>query len=150
MAYQHKQLGFILITVFVITFLFLVDLLTLSIIFWHDVMPPYVNPLLIALTLLVIILAVLFSSLTIKVSGDQLIWHYTLGFWKKQVALSDIAEARKVRNKWWYGWGIRKIPGGWLYNVSGLDAVEVKLGNGRLIRLGTDEAGKLLAAITHK
>ena len=147
MAYQHKQLGFILITVFVIVFLFLVDLLTLSIIFWHDSLPAYVTPLLIAATILIIIAGDLFSSMTIRIEDEHLIWHFGFGFWKNRVQLNEIRSSEPVRNKWWYGWGIRKIPGGWLYNVSGLDAVEFSLENGRLFRLGSDETDKLLTAV---
>ena len=55
--------------------------------------------------------------------------------------------AEKVRNKWYYGFGIRLIPGGQMYNVAGLDAVELKLTNGRVFRVGTDESDKLLTAI---
>ena len=31
-----------------------------------------------------------------------------------------------VRNKWWHGWGVRWVPGGSMYNVWGLDAVELR------------------------
>jgi len=55
-----------------------------------------------------------------------------------------------VRNQWWWGWGIRLIPGGWLYNVSGLDAVELKMKNGRIFRIGTDEAQRLAEFIQAK
>jgi hypothetical protein len=46
-----------------------------------------------------------------------------------------------------YGWGIRWIPGGWLWNVSGLDGVELVLVNNRRFRVGTDEPEQLAAAI---
>ena len=52
-----------------------------------------------------------------------------------------------MRNLWYYGWGIRYTPHGWLFNVSGLDAVELELKNGRTWRVGTDEPVELLAAI---
>jgi hypothetical protein len=52
-----------------------------------------------------------------------------------------------VRNKWWYGWGIRLTPHGWLFNVGGLDAVELELASGRKFRIGTDEPQGLLNAI---
>jgi hypothetical protein len=55
-----------------------------------------------------------------------------------------------VKNQWWWGWGIRLIPGGWLYNVSGLDAVELKMKNGRVYRIGTDEPRKLAEFIQAK
>ena len=78
---------------------------------------------------------------------QHLSWFFGPGFWKKSIELSQIHSVQSVRNKWWYGWGIRKIPNGWLYNVSGLQAVEVLFGDGQLVRLGTDEPEKLITAI---
>lgn len=147
MDYHHKQLGFVLISVFVIVFLFLVDLLVLSIIFWHDQVPAFANVLLIIATLAVVVLAVLFSSMTIAINDGELIWHFSLGFWKNRIPLHHIAACAPVQNKWWYGWGIHRVAGGWLYNVSGFEAAELRLTDGRLIRLGSDEVGKLIAAI---
>ena len=46
------------------------------------------------------------------------------------------------------GWGIRKVVGGWMFNVAGLDAVELGLSKGGLFRIGTDEPDQLLEAIT--
>jgi len=52
-----------------------------------------------------------------------------------------------VRNKWWYGLGIRLTPHGWLYNVSGLDAIEIVRRSGKTFRVGTDEPKALAAAL---
>jgi len=52
-----------------------------------------------------------------------------------------------VHNHWYYGRGIKLTPHGWLFNVSGFDAVEIQLKNGRKYRIGTDEPDALLAAI---
>ena len=72
-----------------------------------------------------------------------------LGFgWpKKVVALDDIVSVREVRNSWWQGWGIRRITNGWMYNVWGLDAVEVEVGGGTGFRIGTDDSERLAAAL---
>src|SRR5690606_1203315 len=94
-----------------------------------------------ALTLL------LFATLTVRVTEDAIAIAFGLGIVRKRFALADVQDARAVRNRWWYGWGIRRIPGGWLYNVAGLDAVELRLASGRTVRIGTDEPERLLAAI---
>ena len=41
-------------------------------------------------------------------------------------------------------------PRMWIYNVAGLDAVEIKLRNGKTYRVGTDEPKKLEQAILRK
>ena len=53
-----------------------------------------------------------------------------------------------MRNKWWYGWGLRWIPGGSMYNVWGFDAVELELRSGKVFRIGSDEPDALLAALS--
>ncbi len=66
---------------------------------------------------------------------------------RERFALTDIKTARAVRNSPVYGWGIRYIPQGRLWNVWGLDAVELQLANGRRFRIGTDEPQALLDAL---
>lgn len=93
------------------------------------------------------IFAVLFSTLTVKVNSDEISWYFGFGFLKKTVAVQDIVKAESVRNRLWYGFGIRSLGNGWLYNVSGLDAVELFLPENKRVRVGTDEPERLLAAI---
>lgn len=94
----------------------------------------------------VLILA-LFHGLTVRVSSDWIDLSFGIGIIRKRIAIKDIESSSDVKNRWYYGWGIRRIQSGWMFNVSGLDAVEVKLGNGRRFRIGTDEPGRLLKAI---
>lgn len=91
--------------------------------------------------------AYLFSGLTVRVDHTSVAIRFGPGLIRKSFSLSDIASCGPVRNRWWYGWGIRKIPGGWLYNVSGLDAVELQMKDGRVYRIGTDEPRALADAI---
>ena len=89
----------------------------------------------------------LFSSLTVEVTPTELKWSFGPGFWKKRIVRTDIADAAATRSKWWYGWGIRITPQGWLYNVHGLDAVAVTNHNGKTVLIGTDEPDALLDAL---
>jgi hypothetical protein len=92
-------------------------------------------------------LAVLFCALTVDISGNELRWYFGPGFWSYRLALDDIQTVAIVRNHWWNGWGIRAAPGFTLYNVSGLDAVELKLKSGEIRRIGTDDPQGLAAAL---
>ena len=38
---------------------------------------------------------------------------------------------------------------GWLYNVSGMEAVEIALRSGKMLRIGSDEASVLADALLH-
>ena len=93
------------------------------------------------------LVAVLFSSMTISVDDEHLRWYFGPGFWRKSLALADIESSARIRTRWFYGLGIRRIPSGWLYCVSGLDAVELRLLNGKTVSLGTDDADRLLRAL---
>ena len=65
-----------------------------------------------------------------------------MGLICKKVRLAEIAECEPIRIRWWYGWGIHLTPYGWLYNVSGLDAVAITLRDGRKFALGTDDPAR--------
>lgn len=98
-------------------------------------------------SLVLVLVGWLFSSIAVEVTPDALHWHFGPGFWKKRIARGEIAGASPIRTKWWYGWGIRITPRGWLYNVSGLDAVAVTNRAGKTTLIGTDEPDALAAAL---
>jgi hypothetical protein len=97
--------------------------------------------------LLAAALAVLFSSMKVSVDSERISLTMGAGIVRKTVPLSQVVSAQTVRNPWYWGWGIRWYPGGWLYNVSGLDAVELELKGGRKLRIGSDEPEKLRSVI---
>lgn len=97
--------------------------------------------------LVVGVIAILFSSLTIKIGEGQIRWFFGPGFWRKSLDYTQIDSAKIIKTKWYNGLGIRLLSTGWLYNVSGLDAVELKLKDGTTVSLGTNEPEKLLEAI---
>jgi hypothetical protein len=96
---------------------------------------------------LLLVGAGLFSTLTITIDNGMLRASFGPGLIRKKVSLAEIASVRPIPVRWWYGWGIHLTPHGWLYNVSGWDAVEITLRNGRRFCLGTDEPQELQAAI---
>jgi hypothetical protein len=91
--------------------------------------------------------AILFSSLTVEVADDELRWRFGLGVLNYRLALDEISDVAIVRNQWWNGWGIRMGPGFRLYNVSGLDAVELRLHSSDIRRIGTDDPEGLVKVL---
>jgi hypothetical protein len=89
----------------------------------------------------------LFSSLTVVVDDRELVLWFGMGLIRKRFDLAEFKSCEPVRNSVAYGWGIHRTPHGWLYNVSGLAAVEVGLSGGSKFRLGTDEPEALCRAI---
>lgn len=94
-----------------------------------------------------VIITAVFWSMTVTVTGEDLAWHFGLGLMRKSVPLAEIESCRPTRTSFWNGWGIHWSPRGWVYNVSGFGAVEVRLKSGKAFRLGTDEAEALAEAI---
>lgn len=94
-----------------------------------------------------LLVLLLFSSLTVRVDRETVELRFGIGLIRKRFATGRIVQAIPVRNAWWYGWGIHLTPHGWLFNVAGLDAVELLMGDGRTYRIGTDEPEALAAAV---
>lgn len=100
------------------------------------------------LLLIIAPVVLVFSALTVEVDGDAIRLRFGVGLVRKRIPLRDVKSWREIRNPWYSGWGIRLLPGGVLWNVSGFDAVELALGDGKRFRIGTDEPAALTAAIT--
>ena len=91
-----------------------------------------------------------FRNLTVEVDDMSIRIRFGIGWIKKEFRLEDIISAEVVRNCWMYGWGVRNIGNGWLYNVAGLDAVELELKSGKRARIGTDEPQALTSEISQR
>ena len=105
------------------------------------------QPVAIALPAIIVAVLALFYRLTVTVDADAIRCAFGIGLISRTIPLDRVKDAQRVRNRWYYGWGIRRVPGAWMFNVSGLDAVEVTLEGGKRFRIGTDDPEGLLAAI---
>ena len=142
--YHHKQTGWVMLIGFGLTFL---TLLILSIF-----LATHVSALSALITFFsaaaIVVLLALFSSMTVEINDDKLSWYFGPRFWKKTVSLAEIEDATPIQTKWYWGYGIKFFgPDRWLYNVSGLEAVEIKLKSGGWIRIGTDDATGLVKSL---
>ncbi|MFL6538626.1 MAG: hypothetical protein ACJ8JD_10665 [Chthoniobacterales bacterium] len=108
--------------------------------------PVTLRPLALVAVLLAAILW-LFRNLTITIDEQKLRAAFGPGLIYRQIPLADIESAIPVQIKWWEGWGIHLSRFGWLYNVSGWDAVAIRLRDGRQLAIGTDQPEELAAAI---
>lgn len=97
--------------------------------------------------LVLALVAAAFGSLTVVVDAEAVTASFGVGLFRKRVWLSEVSGYRPVRSPWYYGYGIRLIPGGWLYNVSGPWAIEFDMRSGGRVRIGTDEPDELAAAL---
>ncbi len=93
------------------------------------------------------VVLLLFSALTVTVTDDSLVAAFGVGLVRKRVRFADVASFSRVRNPWYYGWGIHYFPGGTLYNASGLSAIEFRMSSGRYVRIGTPDPDGLASAL---
>ena len=96
---------------------------------------------------LLLFACLLFYRLVVTVRNEVISISFGIGLIKKRLPVSDIVAVRAVRNKWWFGWGVRVFPGGWLYNIYGLDAVELQMQKSPRYRIGTADPVGLASAI---
>ena len=101
---------------------------------------------LIAAAILLLILF-LFGGLTTRVDAVSLNLSFGIGVIRKSILLKDIESAESVKNRWWYGFGIRLTPHGWMWNMKGLSAVEITYKTGKKFRIGTTNPEGLLTAL---
>ena len=136
-TYRHTQFG----TVFAVIAGAIIMIVALPV--WLAGTPA------VAWLIVILLLGVLalFYNLTVVIDDEHLRIAFGIGLIRKCFPLDQIDSCLPVRNSWFYGWGIRLTPHGWLYNVSGLDAVELKMKSGKTCRIGTDEPAVLAAAL---
>lgn len=90
-----------------------------------------------------------FAWLTVTIDQQYLRIRFGYGLFFKRFLLSDIQQVSIVKNRWYHGWGIHYwMPGKfWIFNVSGFDAIELTMNNGKKYRIGTDEPTTVKMAI---
>lgn len=136
MIYRHTQLGVAILSVLAV-----VGVLVLVM---TAIRPSWISTVSI---LFLVAIAIGFGSLTVEVSTGKLRCWFGPGIARRQFELAAVDSVDVVRNRWFYGWGIRLTPHGWMYNVSGFEAVEIQLASGKKFRIGTDEPQQLQKAI---
>jgi hypothetical protein len=150
MNYKHTQVGYLMLALTLVVLVLFAQAQIQA-----RAEPPSVdsgtNFAVTAIMTLILFTLASFCSLQVIVDEKYLQIKFGYGIYKKKFLISDLVSAKTVKNKWYYGWGIRGWlwPKMWIYNVSGFDAVEIKLKNGKTYRIGTDEPSKLKEAILH-
>jgi hypothetical protein len=88
-----------------------------------------------------------FWGLTVEVTAEAVTLAFGAGLIRRTIPRARIKAVRQVRNAWYWGFGIRVTPHGWMWNIAGLDAVEIEYADGARFRIGTDDPAGLLAAL---
>ena len=146
--YKHTQIGYLILFVTLAVLVFFAWLQITA----RAETPSYdsgTNFAITAIMALILFILASFSTLTIIVDRKFLNIRFGWGIFRKKFSLTEITAVRKVKNHWYYGWGIRVWfwPYMLIYNVSGFDAVEIVMANGSVYRIGTDVPDELESAL---
>lgn len=90
-----------------------------------------------------------FAVLRVRVSDADVSWSFAR-FIGRRVPLADIRGAEVRHSPWYWGWGIRWTPRGWLWRSHGLDVVWLQLTNGKEIGIGSSDPKRLAHAIRER
>lgn len=115
---------------------------------WLLLFAALMTPVLYPVLVLLLVIMFLFHSLTVQIDTESIGLSFGPGLIRKRIPLSEIVSCRPIRNSWLLGFGIRYVFDGWMWNVSGLDAVQLTFADGRHFRIGTDEPEVLSRAIS--
>lgn len=86
----------------------------------------------------------MFSDFKTVIVDNKILLKYGIGLLKKEIDVSRISSVKVVRNKWYYGWGIRYYGRGWMWNYKGLEAVELQFKDRKsTFRIGSGKAEEL-------
>jgi len=101
--------------------------------------------------LILIVSMLFFYQLTIYIDNEYVSFKLGIGLFGKKYKIDSIKSCKSVRNPIWYGAGIKILPNGMLYNVSGLSAVELSFKNKKgIVRIGTDKPDEVADYINKK
>jgi len=147
-AYRHTQIGYLMIFITLAVLVFFAWLQITA----RAEPPSYdsgANFAITAIMAFILFILASFGTLSVSIYDNYLRIKFGYGIFRKKFSISEIASATKVKNHWYYGWGIRLWfwPKMWIFNVSGFEAVEIRMKNGKIYRIGTDEPEKLETAI---
>jgi hypothetical protein len=94
----------------------------------------------IMVTVIFVLVYLLFYGMTTGITSDAITVSFGPGLIRKRIPLKRISAVEVITSPWYYGWGMRLIPNGMLYNISGTRGVELKLNDtDRIIRIGTKD-----------
>lgn len=103
--------------------------------------------------LVVVLLALVlasFGALTVRVTDEEVRWYFGPGLFGRRIPLDRIRDAEVHRSAWYWGYGIRWTPRGWLWRSSGLDAVWIELASGKRVGVGSPDPEGLRRAILER
>jgi hypothetical protein len=101
------------------------------------------------LSITMVIALLFFYRLVIRIDDEYISFKFGIGLFGKKYRIDQLAYCKPVKNSPIFGIGIRIIPNGWLYNVTGFNAIDLFFKDRyKIIRIGTNKPDELAGLIT--
>jgi len=94
-----------------------------------------------------LVFLLLFNSLTVYDDGESLNIRLGIGLISRKIPYNRIKTVETAKHPWWMGFGIRRIPHGWAYILSGSNVVRLTMKDGKVIAAGSNEPETLKQVI---
>jgi hypothetical protein len=138
--YQHRQVGIVTILVIGLSAIFTAFALVSALQSAEGLSTTVLLVTGLVVTGVFILTLMAFYAFTIQITDRTVSFWFGWGVGKQSLPFDTIQSVEIVRNPWYYLWGVKSIPGGWLYSIApGGRALELVLKDHRKIRLGTDQ-----------
>lgn len=88
--------------------------------------------------------------IVIEIDENQISFKFGIGLLKRTYQINELTSCSSVRCSLLNGFGIRKIANGWLYNISGLNAIELRFNDKKsIIRIGTNNSDEIVNLVSN-
>jgi hypothetical protein len=142
LRYHHRQTSIKAMLLFIP----ITAVVAASVLFVAKEQKPAIAMILAVMTFVAVVIAV-FATLTVDITGEELSAYFLFGAMRRRVALADIVRAERTTVPWWHGTGVKFSPNTTSYLVFPGPAVSLQLNSGRFLRISTEDADTLLAAL---
>lgn len=137
--YEHRQVGWL-----TVIFLFAIAVL---ICIAAAISAPSERTISYSLVPILFVVAALFSTLTVRVTERHITWFFGVSGIGRRIPLAQIISIRPIKTSILEGWGIHLTWHGWVWNVSGFNAVQIVLRSGTRFAVGTPEPQAVIDAV---
>jgi len=137
--YEHRQVGWLTVI--------LLFAIAACICVAAAISAPSERTLSYSLVPVLLVVAALFSTLTVRVTDKRMMWFFGVSGIGRSVALGEIASIRAIKTSILEGWGIHLTWHGWLWNVAGFNAVQIVMRSGTRFAVGTPEPQAVIDAV---
>lgn len=119
----------------------------MAVIYFTAIVTDEPRPMFLTIEGVLVVIALAFSTMTIRVTSTALEWWFAFGLLHQRKALAEIVQVGTIATPVLAGFGYRVSDTGAIWRVNGSTAVLFDLVDGKRLALGSDEPERAVAAV---